>query len=89
VGLALAEVICVGAFIIELSRALGGNTLSWAYVFEWPLLGGYGFYMWRQLVREHRGETSSAPLAEHEDSDDALARYNAYLETVHHDDDSN
>ena len=40
-GLFLAELICIPAFVFELDRALGGNTLSWAYVFEWPLLGGY------------------------------------------------
>jgi hypothetical protein len=42
VGLAL----CILAFWFELGRALRGNALSWAYVFEWPLLGGFGVYMW-------------------------------------------
>jgi len=36
----------------QLSRALGGNTLSWAYVFEWPLFAGYAVYMWWRLVHE-------------------------------------
>jgi DNA-binding transcriptional regulator of glucitol operon len=36
----------------QLSRALGGNTLSWAYVFEWPLFAGYAIYMWWRLVHE-------------------------------------
>ena len=25
----------------QISRALGGNSLSWAYVFEWPLFAAY------------------------------------------------
>lgn len=47
--LALGLTICIGAFCIEVLRALGGNKLSWLYVFEWPLLGGFGTYMWWML----------------------------------------
>ncbi len=36
----------------QVSRAVGGNTLSWAYVFEWPLFAGYAVYMWWRLVHE-------------------------------------
>ncbi len=36
----------------QLSRALDGNTLSWAYVFEWPLFAGYAVYMWWRRVHE-------------------------------------
>ena len=36
----------------QISRALGGNTLSWAYVFEWPLFAAYAVYMWWRLVHE-------------------------------------
>ena len=79
----LAEAICASAFVIEISRALGGNTLSWAYVFEWPILGGYGLYMWHQLVSEHRGGGSAAPQVLPEKSDTALAAYNEYLARVH------
>jgi len=65
-GLFLAELICIPAFIVELKRALDGNTLSWAYVFEWPLLGLYAVYMWRKLLQDERGSgqhrpTSTAP----------------------------
>jgi hypothetical protein len=51
VGLAL----CGLAFWFELGRALGGNSLSWAYVFEWPLLGIFAVYMWWKLL--HPGFT--------------------------------
>ena len=48
VGLGL----CTAAFWFELSRAEGGNSLSWAYVFEWPLLGIFGIYMWWNFLHE-------------------------------------
>ena len=51
VGLAL----CALAFWFELRRALGGNALSWAYVFEWPLLAVFAVYMWWKLL--HPGFT--------------------------------
>lgn len=41
-GLAL----CAAAFKFELSRAIGGNSLSWAYVGEWPFFAGFGIYFW-------------------------------------------
>ena len=78
VGLAIAEFICLSAFAIELSRALSGNTLSWAYVFEWPILGGYGVYMWRNL-----GVDDGSPSTPSKVDDDALQTYNEYLVRVH------
>lgn len=61
-GLAL----CVAAFWFELRRALGGNELSWAYVFEWPLLGAFGVYMWWRVLhpavrRSRRARASESP----------------------------
>jgi DNA-binding transcriptional regulator of glucitol operon len=38
----------------QLMRALSGNSLSWAYVFEWPLFAGYLVYVCRRLLREPR-----------------------------------
>jgi len=51
VGLAL----CTAAFVFELGRAEGCNELSWAYVFEWPLLALFAIYMWWKLL--HPGFT--------------------------------
>jgi hypothetical protein len=45
-GLAL----CVAAFWFELDRAERGNALSWAYVFEWPLLAVFAVYMWWNVL---------------------------------------
>lgn len=63
VGLAL----CALAFWFELSRAEGGNGLSWAYVFEWPLLGLFTVYMWWKIlhpgftIRQRREKPTVAP----------------------------
>ena len=90
VGLVLAELICVPAFIFELSRAQSGNTLSWAYVFEWPILGGYAVYMWAKMLREDRGhdprskQNAARDLELREQTPDPeLDAWNAYLAKVH------
>ena len=36
----------------QIDRAVNGNCLSWAYVFEWPLFGGYAIYMWWRFEHE-------------------------------------
>ncbi len=43
-------VLCGGAFWFELGRAERGNELSWAYVFEWPLLALFAIYMWWKIL---------------------------------------
>ncbi len=48
---------CGLAFWFELKRALGGNGLSWAYVFEWPLLGVFAVYMWWNILHPDRQKT--------------------------------
>jgi len=46
VTLAVGLAVCAVAFWFEIRRALGGNGLSWAYVFEWPLFAVFSVYMW-------------------------------------------
>jgi len=84
-GLVLAELICLPAFVFEILRALGGNTLSWAYVFEWPLLAGYAVYMWHKLRQDVRGQGAHSPVV-FDDVDPQLDAWNAYLATVHEND---
>jgi len=36
----------------QIYRAVSGNELSWAYVFEWPFFAAYALYMWWRLVHE-------------------------------------
>ena len=43
---------CLAVSWWQVTRALGGNTLSWAYVFEWPVFAGYGVFMWWRLTHE-------------------------------------
>ncbi len=52
----LGILLCVIALSVETVRAFDGNGLSWVYVIEWPILGGFGVYLWRQLLRDYRGE---------------------------------
>ena len=60
--LALGLTLCVVASWIEVGRALGGNSLSWAYVFEWPLLGAFAAYMWWRVIHPERpGRRSKEP----------------------------
>jgi DNA-binding transcriptional regulator of glucitol operon len=50
----------------QIYRAVGGNSLSWAYVFEWPLFAGYAIYMWWRILHEkpegHDGEAVSSDV---------------------------
>ncbi len=82
-GLFLAELICIPAFVFETYRALGGNELSWAYVVEWPALGLYAVYMWKRMLREERGEARPRRAAAEPLDDPQLVAWNEYLASVH------
>jgi hypothetical protein len=56
VGLSL----CGLAFWFELGRTEGGNELSWAYVFEWPLLAVFAVYMWWNVLDPDRKTRAKA-----------------------------
>ena len=84
VGLIVAQVFCWSGFAFELDRAVSGNTLSWAYVFEWPIFAGYAIYMWRRLLREEKSKNDPPPSDPTPDlADSSLDRYNEYLREVH------
>jgi len=36
----------------QLHRALSGNSLSWAYTFEWPLFAIFAVYFWVKTIRD-------------------------------------
>jgi len=48
--LAVAGMIWLGDW--QLRRALGGNTLSWAYTFEWPIFAIFGVVFWIKTIRD-------------------------------------
>jgi hypothetical protein len=57
----------------QLHRALGGNALSWAYTFEWPLFACFAVVFWAKTIRDEfrirRGQMpgatgSGGPIAE-------------------------
>ena len=52
--LAAGLALCAVAFWFEFGRAERGNALSWAYVFEWPLLGMFAVYMWWKILHPGR-----------------------------------
>lgn len=66
--LILGLAFCALAFWFELKRALAGNNLSWAYVFEWPLLSIFAVYMWWNIIHPDRDkgrkhEPDESPVA--------------------------
>lgn len=97
VALAIVVPACSALCVWQVDRALSGNDLSWAYVFEWPFFAGYGIYMWWRLVHEQlAGAPSDAATAETGASgepgpdpgpapepDEELAAYNRYLAQLH------
>ena len=38
----------------QISRAASGNTLSWAYAFEWPIFAGFVVFLWVREARHTR-----------------------------------
>jgi hypothetical protein len=48
----------------QFHRAMGGNGLSWAYTFEWPLFAGFAVVFWARTIRDEfrlrRGEDLTA-----------------------------
>jgi DNA-binding transcriptional regulator of glucitol operon len=42
----------------QLRRALAGNTLSWAYTFEWPIFAVLGVAFWAKTVRDELAPAS-------------------------------
>ncbi len=73
IGMHLTLAVLLPAFaaltIWQYDRATSGNTLSWAYTFEWPLFGGYAIYVWWQLIHDDPTERREALEASDADAD--------------------
>lgn len=50
---------CLLAGWWQLQRATGGNGLSWAYTFEWPIFAGLAVVGWWQLLHEDPAEVEA------------------------------
>lgn len=47
---AVAGMIWLGLW--QFQRALAGNSLSWAYTFEWPIFAIFGVVFWVKTIRD-------------------------------------
>jgi DNA-binding transcriptional regulator of glucitol operon len=49
----------------QLSRATGGNLLSWGYTFQWPVFAGFVGFVWarevRRVLQSGRAASPAAP----------------------------
>jgi hypothetical protein len=48
----LGVLVMLGLGRWQLHRAESGNSLSWAYTFEWPLFAIFAVYFWAKTVRD-------------------------------------
>lgn len=61
----LGVAVCLALGWWQAGRAVGGNTLSWAYTFEWPLFAVFLIYLW---IREMRLALGGKPGTRAEDA---------------------
>ena len=75
--------LCGVAGWIEWRRALGGNTLSWAYAVEWPLFAVIGTWIWWRLlhedVRPRSNRSRRRGVTAIQDDDPGLVAWRAYV----------
>ncbi len=61
---------CLGLGWWQFSRAAGGNSLSWGYMFEWPVFAGFVVFIWIREIQLYRrrddpaAEPAEEPVAE-------------------------
>ncbi|MGX6602259.1 hypothetical protein ACWKSP_09025 [Micromonosporaceae bacterium Da 78-11] len=69
---------CLGLGWWQFSRAVGGNSLSWGYTFEWPVFAGFVIFLWFREVqlfrRQSRPPEPSTDQAEEESAEDVGQR---------------
>jgi len=79
-------IICIGGFVIELMRALGGHAFSWMYVFEWPIFAGFALYMWWIFLhgndRVPHASAKERPALAGDAPDEGLDQWNLYLQVM-------
>ncbi len=80
--LAIGLALCAAAFWFELHRALGGNELSWAYVFEWPLLGVFAVYMWWRVLHPAQPRRAARAVKETPEVERMRVAWQEYQKTL-------
>jgi hypothetical protein len=48
----------------QFHRAIGGNALSWAYTFEWPIFAIFGAVFWVKTIKDELHPAKPAPARE-------------------------
>lgn len=62
----LALVLATGCLALgwwQYSRAADGNSISWGYMFQWPVFGGFVVFIWWREVQLARRKVTGEPLA--------------------------
>lgn len=62
----LALVLTVGCLLLgwwQFSRAADGNSISWGYMFQWPVFGGFVVFIWWREIQLARGKAAGEPPA--------------------------
>jgi DNA-binding transcriptional regulator of glucitol operon len=65
----LVALVLVVAFLLlgwwQYTRATDGNTLSWGYMFQWPVFAGFVVFLWwREVKLAVKPEQAPAPAPE-------------------------
>jgi hypothetical protein len=47
----------------QFRRAMAGNTLSWAYTFEWPIFAIFGVVFWVKTIKDELHPAADRPQA--------------------------
>ncbi|WP_433828758.1 hypothetical protein ACQP2E_05360 [Actinoplanes sp. CA-015351] len=55
---------CLGLGWWQFSRAASGNSISWGYMFQWPVFGGFVVFIWLREVQLAKRKAAGEPLEE-------------------------
>lgn len=63
---------CLGLGWWQFSRATDGNSLSWGYMFEWPVFAGFVVFIWVREIQLYRRK--SDPVTAEPEAEEPAAR---------------
>ncbi|MDI6101984.1 hypothetical protein QLQ12_25525 [Actinoplanes sp. NEAU-A12] len=67
----LALVLTAGCLLLgwwQYSRAADGNSISWGYMFQWPVFGGFVVFIWVREVQLARRKAAGEPVTTPEET---------------------